>query len=305
MSTPDRPPLRDLLDRLSTLHLATPATVPVVAPAGVPPAQPDAGSLIDGVRASLTDFDREARGVKQQLDAGAQVAPDTVGSALDKARSWVQYLAPGGPLSASFPTHLPTPVYLGLLTQVNGLQRLAQQWVDYFEPIWQRHSTMAASLANDERACLAQIAHAEAIVGQRRQSFYSNSATMGSAQMQMYVNQMNDLLAAFGTWRTAADDLRASGRAAPSQALDRLVARAQETLQMFQQSCHNRQRFEGSMGQPGPFAPPGVGYGGRPGPGSPEWYEGMMGMRCYWCGWDLGGRPVTTCPNCGRFPQPH
>jgi hypothetical protein len=274
---------------------------------GTPPGQPDPGVLVENVKSSLSEYNGEAERVKQQLDAGVPIAPDRIGAALDKARSWVQYLAPGGPLSASFPAHLPTPVYVDLLAQVNALQRRAQQWVDYFEPIWQRHSTLESTAAHDEQACLAQIAHANQIVDQRSNSFYMNSGSMTSLQMQGYVNDMNDLLATFDTWRSATNQLLASGHPAPSQALERLVARAQDKLQMFRQSCHNKEVFENFQRQQGQFPPLGPAYGGRPGPGSPEWFDGVTGRRCYWCGWDLAGLPVpvVTCPNCGRFPQPH
>ena len=137
-----------------------------------------------------------------------------------------------------------------------------------------------------------------------RLNFFSLSVERASAdQIQAYVNELNEFLGRFLAYRPAANSLLAQGHPAVSQRLEGLIQRAQYNLETYQFAERSRRAFEAFQRSQGQTPSAGA---GRPGPGSPEWFAAVMGMNCYWCGWDLTGypKPVAICPRCGRIPTP-
>ncbi len=120
----------------------------------------------------------------------------------------VDYFGPHGPLCRGFPASIPPQVYVDALARVGQLQRLAEQWVGYFKPLWEKRSSSEQGLAQDEEGCLQRAAQAEQMVKQRQMSFTLNSSNLSSQQMQGYIQELNDLLATVHGWIATAKGLR-------------------------------------------------------------------------------------------------
>jgi hypothetical protein len=268
------------------------------AASGAPPAALALSAEIDNAKKEFAVFVSAVAQLQAALERGAMVTDDQIGSALDKARAWVEYFGPEGPLCRGFPPSVPPQVFVDARARVGQLQRSAQQCVDYLTPMWEKRSLSQQRLAREEEECLQRIAQAEQLVKQRQVSFALNSSSLSSGQMESYIQELNNLLAATSTW---------SATGACAQRKQALVQQISSVLSTFRYSQHNRGSFEQFQRQQGTLPSfGGAAATGRPGPGSPEWFSGIMGWNCYWCQRDLRGlpHPVAICPNCGRFPQP-
>lgn len=280
----------------SLLSPASPAEHQQEAASGAPPVALALSAEIDNAKKEFTVFVSTVAQLQAALERGAVVTDDQIGGALDKARAWVEYLGPDGPLCRGFPPSIPPQVFVDARARVGQLQRSAQQCVDYLKPMWEKRSLSQQKLAREEEECLRRIAQAEQLVKQRQVSFASSS--LSSGQMETHIQELNNLLAAISTWP-------ATG--ACTQRKQALVQQIRSVLNTFRYSQHNRGTFEQFQRQQRMLPPFGGGAAtGRPGPGSPEWFSGIMGWNCYWCRQDLRGlpQPVAICPKCGRFPQP-
>lgn len=268
---------------------------------GAPPAVPSVAAEIEHAREQFRAFTVEAGALEARLDKGQAVAPGEIGAALDNARAWVEYLGPAGPLRRGFPPLTAARVYVDALARIGELQRVAQQWFDYLAPLWERISTAPQAQARAEAECLDQVTRAEQLFNERRYAFTLGSGNMTPEQVEGRIREMQDLLASVQTLATGT-------AGACQQRSAYLVSRIQSSLRdEFQLTLNSRRAWVNYQRQQG-WVDPGGGPGsGRPGPGSPEWYQGISGMNCYWCRWSLTGlpTPVVLCPNCGRFPQPH
>jgi hypothetical protein len=132
-----------------------------------------------------------------------------------------------------------------------------------------------------------------------------SSSNASSQQIKGYIDELNSFLGRFLAWRPSAARLKLEGHEAFSQKLEGLIERIQYNLQTYNHTYSSRSAFERFQHQQTSAAWPGAPYG-VPSSGGPERFQALMGMRCYWCGRDLGGlpQPVAICPRCGRFPTP-
>jgi hypothetical protein len=294
--------LNRMMIRQSGLTLPTLSAQQSPEPApGAPPTVLALAAEIDNAKQQFSTFTSQATALKTSIGRGEAVTDEQIGSALDKARAWVDYFGPHGPLCRGFPASIPPQVYVDALARVGQLQRLAEQWVGYFNPLWEKRSSSEQGLAQDEEGCLQRAAQAEQMVKQRQMSFTLNSSNLSSQQMQGYIQELNDLLATVHGWIATAKGPACARR------LEGLSQQINSVLGNFRYSYNSKRAFEEFQRQQGLLPPSGGPIRtGRPGPGSPEWYTAITGMNCYWCGQDFGGlpKPVITCPHCGRFPQP-
>ncbi len=272
----------------------------VVSPVpGAPPAVPAVSAEIANANEHFNVFTAQARELESSIARNETVTSDQIGNLLDNARAWVDYFGPDGPLWRGFPPSVSPQVYVDAHARVSQLQRVAQQWVDYLQPLWEKGASVSQDRARQEEDCLRQVSQAEATVRQRQVSFSLNSASLSPAQMQSYIQELNDILATAQGWAATAPT------AACSQRIQQLIAQIANVQSTFDFTLRSRSAYGGPL--PGALPPSGWSAGsGRPGPGSPEWFQGITGMNCYWCGQSLTGlpAPVVVCPNCGRFPEP-
>lgn len=275
------------------------------AAAGAPPAVPALTAEIEQARDQFRALTVELSALEGRLDRGEPVAAEEIGGALDKARAWVEYLGPSGPLRRGFPPFTPPTVYIDALARISELQRVAQQWVDALAPRWQRISSAPQAHADAEQQCLELVARAEQSFSTCSTSFTLSSSGMSSAQIEERLREVDQLLASVRT-------LAAGATGECRSRADALVARIEGSrAEVFEFTLRSRRAWEDFQRQQGGTAgsggAAGAGGTGRPGPGSPEWYAAVSGMNCYWCGWSFVGlpQPVFRCPHCGMFPEPH
>ena len=167
---------------------------------GAPPTVLALAAEIDNAKQQFSTFTSQVTALKTSIARGEAVTDEQIGIALDKARAWVDYFGPHGPLCRGFPASIPPQVYVDALARVGQLQRLAEQWVGYFKPLWEKRSSSEQGLAQDEEGCLQRAAQAEQMVKQRQMSFTLNSSNLSSQQMQGYIQELNDLLATVHGW---------------------------------------------------------------------------------------------------------
>lgn len=180
-------------------------------------------------------------------------------------------------------------------------QRVAQQWVEYFTPLWEVRSSAKNELAQDEQQCLQRAAQAEQTLDQQQMSYALNSSSLSSQQIQGYIQNLNNLFAEVNSW------VRAARTDPCAQRLQEVIQKIMSALETLRSAYNSRFSYENFLRQQGRLPPAGGGMAtGRPGPGSPQWTAAIMGLNCYWCGFYLNRSlpPGQICPNCGRFPQP-
>jgi hypothetical protein len=268
---------------------------------GAPPAVPAVSAEIEHARDQFHAFTEEARALEARVDRGEGVISGEIGAALDKARGWVEYLGPAGPLRRGFPPSTDAQVYVDALARIGEVQRVAEQWVGYLAPLWERISAAPQAQARAEAECLQRVATAEKTFSERRFAFTLSSGSMAPQQIEERIREMNDLLASVRT-------LAAGASGACYERANFLAGKIEKSLrEEFEFTLGSRRSWYTFQVQQGRIGPGGGPGSGRPGPGSPEWFQGAMGMNCYWCGSSLAGlpAPVYLCPRCGRFPQPH
>jgi hypothetical protein len=275
----------DALKRLSAQLLAasTPAT------------------KINNAAKEFNVYTSHAMELEAAINRGEAVPDDKVGNALDNARAWAEYFGPNGPLRGEFPASASAQGYVDALARVSKLQRVAQQWVEYFTPLWEVRSSSRNERARDEQQCLQRAAQAEQTLKQWQLSYALNANSLSSQQIQGYIQEVNNLFAEVNTWIAAARG------AACRQRLQEVIQKITSALETFRFSYNNRIKYENFWRQRGQLPPGGGGIPtGRPGPGSPQWTAASMGLNCYWCGIYLNRSlpPGQICPNCGRFPRP-
>jgi hypothetical protein len=265
-------------------------------------AAPTPTAEIDKAGRDFRAYTDHALELAAAVNRGETIPEDKLGNALDNARAWAEYFGPNGPVRQGLPATTSAQAYVDAVARVSQNQRVAQQWVDYFTPLWEARSSSRNDTARDEQECLRRAKQAEETVNQRQMSYALNSSSLSSQQIQGYIQELNDLLAQVDTWRTAAKTDLCRRRL---QEVSNKITSVTATLRF---AANSRGTYEGVMGQPGRLPPTGGGIPtGRPGPGSPEWMEAVMGLKCYWCGFNLNRSlfPGQICPNCGRLPQPH
>lgn len=154
----------------------------------------------------------------------------------------------------------------------------------------------------DEQSLLAQL-DADAAALSERLNFFASS-NPSAAQVQGYINELNAFHQKLTGSRPVAVRLQMQGRPVFSQRLEAVIQRVEYNLQTYHFMFNSKRAWEISQQQQNP-AGPGM-PGSMPPSGGPRWYEGVTGMRCFWCGLDLMSlpEPVTICPRCGRFPTP-
>jgi hypothetical protein len=265
------------------------------------PAAPTPTAEIDKAGQEFHAYTAHALELDAAVNRGETVPEDKLGNALDTARAWAEYFGPNGPLRQGLPASTTAQAYVDALARVSQNQRVAQQWVDYFTPLWEARSSSRNETARDEQECLRRAAQAEETLSQRQLSYALNSSSLSSQQIQGYIQELNDLFAEVNTrLRDAKTDVCA-------QRLQEVINKIMSVLATLRSAYNSRFSYEGFLRQQGrlPLAGGGIPTG-RPGPGSPEWTAAAMGLNCYWCGFYLNRSlpPGQICPNCGRFPQP-
>jgi hypothetical protein len=157
----------------------------------------------------------------------------------------------------------------------------------------------------EEQSLLAKLDAEEVDLNARLNFFGLSSSNASSQQIKGYIDELNSFLGRFLAWRPSAARLKLEGHEAFSQKLEGLIERIQYNLQTYNHTYSSRSAFERFQHQQTSAAWPGAPYG-VPSSGGPERFQALMGMRCYWCGGNLGGlpQPVAICPHCGRFPTP-
>jgi hypothetical protein len=164
-----------------------------------------------------------------------------------------------------------------------------------------------SSQIQDEQSSLRILAAEEQALSARLNFFSMSVSSASSDQILGYVNELHEFIGRFEAYRLAANSLRQQGHPAVSDGIEALIQRAQYNLDTYEFARRSRKAFEDfqrSQGQQPTSSAPRT--SGRPGPGSPEWFNAVMGNQCYWCGFDLYSfpKPVAICPRCGRIPSP-
>ena len=256
---------------------------------------------IDKAAKEFNEYTSQAMELEAAVKRGEAVPSEKIRSALDRARAWAEYFGPNGPLRQEIPASATAQEYVDAAARVSQLQRVAEQWVEYFTPLWGTRASSGSDLVRDEQQCLQWATQAEQTLNQRQMSYALNSSSLSSGQIQAYIQETNDLLAEVTTRIAAAKGV------ACRQRLEGVRQRITRNLDTFRQAYGSRASYENFLRQQGRLPPLGGGIPtGRPGPNSPEWTAAVMGLNCYWCGFNLNrSLPVgQICPNCGRFPQP-
>jgi hypothetical protein len=264
-------------------------------------AAPTPTAEIDKAGRDFRAYTDHALELAAAVNRGETIPEDKLGNALDNARAWAEYFGPNGPVRQGLPATTSAQAYVDAVARVSQNQRVAQQWVDYFTPLWEARSSSRNDTARDEQECLRRAAQAEETLSQRQLSYALNSSSLSSQQIQGYIQELNDLFAEVNTrLRDAKTDVCA-------QRLQEVINKIMSVLATLRSAYNSRFSYEGFLRQQGrlPLAGGGIPTG-RPGPGSPEWTAAAMGLNCYWCGFYLNRSlpPGQICPNCGRFPQP-
>ena len=262
---------------------------------------PTPATEINNAATEFNVYTSRALELEAAINRGEAVPSEKIGNALDNARAWTEYFGPDGPLRRGFPASTAAQEYVDALARVSQQQRVAQQWVEYFTPLWEARSSSQNELARDEQQCLQNAAQAEQILNQRQMSFALNSSSLSSQQIQGYIQDLNNLFAEVNTW------VRAARTDPCARRLQEVIQKIMSVLETLRSAYNSRFSYENFLRQQGRLPPAGGGIPtGRPGPGSPEWTAAIMGLNCYWCGFYLNRSlpPGQICPNCGRFPQP-
>lgn len=265
------------------------------------PTAPTPATEINNAGKEFQLYTSHALELEAAINRGEAVPDNKIGNALDNARAWAEYFGPNGPAGRGFPASTAAQGYVNALAWVSQQQRVAQQWVEYFTPLWEARSSSQNELARDEQQCLQQADQAEQTLNQRQMSFTLNSSSLSSQQIQVYIQELNNLFAEVNTW------VRAATGDACAKRLQEVIQKILSALEILRSAYNSRFLYENSLGQQGRLPPAGGGIpAGRPGPGSPQWTAAIMGLNCYWCGFYLNRSlaPGQVCPNCGRFPQP-
>jgi hypothetical protein len=265
------------------------------------PTAPPPATEIDNAAKEFNVYTSHALELEAAINRGEAIPDDKIGNALDNARAWAEYFGPNGPLHQGSPASTAAQGYVDALARMSQQQRIAQQWVDYFMPLWEVRSSSRNELARDERQCLQRAAQAEQTLSQRQMSYALSANSISSQQIQGYIQELNNLSAEVNTWIAAARGT------ACRQRLQEVIQKITSALETFRFSYNSRASYENFWRQRGQLPPVGGGMPtGRPGPGSPEWTAASMGLNCYWCGFYLNRSLARgqICPNCGRFPQP-
>jgi hypothetical protein len=246
-------------------------------------------------------YTSHARELEAAINRGEAVPDDKIGNALDNARAWAEYFGPNGPSRREVPASTAAQGYVDALARVSQRQRVAQQWVEYFTPLWENRSSSPNELARDEQQCLRRAAQAEQALEERQMSYALSANSVSSQQIQGYIQELNSLFAEVNSWIAAARGAECRQR------LQEVIQKISSALETFRFAYSSRTAYESFLRQQGRLPPAGGGIPtGRPGPGSPQWTAAAMGLNCYWCGLYLNRSLASgqVCPNCGRFPQP-
>jgi hypothetical protein len=290
----------DTWDRLSELNRVIIARASLssaassAGPSSERPSGPPTGlalaAEIDRARREFSTFASVAGRLKATLGRGGAVSDQQIVDAFDKAGAWVAYLGPGGPLCRGFRASTASDVYTEALARIGQLQRLAQQWDDYFKPL-RGERPVQQGLARDEEECLQLVAQAEQVFRQRQVSFTLNSGQLSSRQVQDFLQRLNAFYATVLGWRAAATGPSCSRR------LEELVRQIEQLQGTAGLVFKNRNAFEAfDVSQLEQHI-----RGARP--STPEWlYMRTKSMSCGWCGQDFHDlpQPVGICPRCGR-----
>jgi hypothetical protein len=132
---------------------------------------PTPATEINNAATEFNAYTSHALELEAAINRGEAVPSEKIGNALDNARAWTEYFGPDGPLRRGLPASTAAQEYVDALARVSQQQRVAQQWVEYFTPLWDARSSSQNELARDEQQCLQKAAQAEQILNQRQMSF--------------------------------------------------------------------------------------------------------------------------------------
>ena len=214
------------------------------------PAAPTPATEINNAAKEFSVYTSHAMELEAAINRGEAVPDDKIGNALDNARAWAEYFGPNGPLRRGFPASTAAKGHVDALARVSQQQRVAQQWVEYFTPLWEVRSSSRKELARDEQQCLQRAAQAEQTLKQRQISYALNANSLSSQQIQGYIQELNNLFAEVNTWIAAAQG------AACRQRLQEVIQKITSALETFRFSYESRASYENFWRQRGQQLPP-------------------------------------------------